>query len=113
MGIQGNPFFEYLARLRGDSEIAPRRKHDHQYYMSHPDFKDAVKARFDEEYGDEPKATQLSLRCSVARNLLDAEPQEVKDRMKKECNEEHAREVEAFKQSGDGMPDPDAAAQRE
>jgi hypothetical protein len=114
MGIQGNPFFEYLARLRGsNSEIAPRRKHNHQYYMSHPDFKDAVKARFDEEYGDEHKATQLSLRCSVARNLLDAEPQEVKDQMKKECNEEHTREVEAFKQSGDGMPDPDVAAQRE
>jgi hypothetical protein len=71
MGIQGNPFFEYLTRLRGgDSDSAPRRKHDHQYFMSHPEFKDTVKARFDAEHGDEPKAAQLSLRCSVAKELL-------------------------------------------
>jgi hypothetical protein len=114
MGIVGNPFFEYLARLRGaDAENAPHRKHDHQYFMSHPEHKDAVKARFEAEHGEEPKGTQLALHCSVAKKMLDAEPQEVKDRMKRECDEEHARELEAFKKDDDGLPDPDAEAQRE
>ncbi|KAJ7801215.1 hypothetical protein B0H14DRAFT_3489905 [Mycena olivaceomarginata] len=81
--------------------------------MRHPDFKEAVMERFEEEYGDEPRKMHVSLRCQVAREMLDAETEEVKSRIKRECDEAHAKEVQRFNDDEEGEPDPDPAVQRE
>ncbi|KAF8214544.1 hypothetical protein K438DRAFT_1749648 [Mycena galopus ATCC 62051] len=114
MGIQGNPFFEYLTRLRREeSDGPPRRPNDAQFYMSHENFKDAVTARFLEEEGDqEPKAKQLALRCKIAKEMLDGEDQDVKDRIARECDEAHKEDLATYKESEDGLPSPDADVQR-
>lgn len=114
MGIHGNPFFEHLARLRrSEGEEAPKRLSDFQFFMRHPDFKDAVSERYEEEYPDAPREKMLSLRCRVTREMLEEESEEVRERIKKECDEAHAEDLEAFQDSGEGCPDPDAEAQKE
>ncbi|KAF8184375.1 hypothetical protein K438DRAFT_1766448 [Mycena galopus ATCC 62051] len=114
MGIHGNPFFKQLARLRREeSESPPKRATDFRFYMRHPDYKEAVAARFEEKYGDEPKAKHIALRCLVAQEMLAAESDDVKTRVKEECDAEHELEMEAYKDSEEGMPSPDADVQRE
>jgi hypothetical protein len=98
---------------RDEVAEAPKRSADFRFYMRHPDFKDAVMERFEDEYGDEPRKMHVSLRCQVAREMLEAETEEVKSRIKRECDEAHAKEVQRFKQDEEGEPDPDPDVQRE
>ncbi|KAJ7807693.1 hypothetical protein B0H14DRAFT_2609484 [Mycena olivaceomarginata] len=113
IGVHGNPYFAFLARLR-DDEVAepPKRTTDFRFYMRHPDFKEAVMERFEEKYGDEPREMHISLRCEVAKEMLAAESQEVRDRIKAECDAAHAEDVE-YNESGNLEPDSDPAIQHE
>jgi hypothetical protein len=45
--------------------------------------------------------------------MLDAETEEVKGQIKRECDEAHAKEVQRFNDDEEGEPDPDPAVQRE
>ncbi|KAJ7802747.1 hypothetical protein B0H14DRAFT_2614043 [Mycena olivaceomarginata] len=114
IGIHGNPYFTWLAHLRRDDVAeAPKRTADFRFYMRHPDFKDAVMERFEEEYGEELQKMHVSLRCQVAREMLEVETEEVKSRIKRECDEAHAKEVQSFNEDEEGEPDPDPAVQPE
>ncbi|KAJ7740503.1 hypothetical protein B0H14DRAFT_3515533 [Mycena olivaceomarginata] len=101
MGIHGNPYFEHLAQLRREESAAAPPKHpaDFQWYMRHADFKEGVNECFQEEYGDEPKAKHLALRCEVASAMFKEEPEEA--------------DLESYNESGAGMPDVDPNIQRE
>jgi hypothetical protein len=81
--------------------------------MCHPDFKDAVMEDFNEKYSEEPRNMHVSLRCKVAKEMLEAESDEVKSRIKRECDEAHEADVERFNEEDEGQPDPDPAVQRE
>ncbi|KAJ7753700.1 hypothetical protein B0H14DRAFT_3512712 [Mycena olivaceomarginata] len=109
---------EPVLRLAGAFASGRRRRSskrtaDFRFYMRHPDFKDTVMERFEEEYGEEPRKMHVSLRCQVAREMLEAETEEVKSRIKRECDEVHAKEVQSFNEDEEGEPDPDPAVQRE
>ncbi|KAJ7029944.1 hypothetical protein C8F04DRAFT_1264286 [Mycena alexandri] len=113
IGIQGNPFFEYLAELRRNGSVmAPRRQSDAQFYLAHPDFKDAIAERFQEEHGDAQKGQALSLRCKLARRMLFEESEEVQLRIKRECDEAHAEDVAEYNASQEGLPSVDPEVQQ-
>jgi hypothetical protein len=114
MGIHGNPYFDFLSRLRRDEEeSAPRRPNDFQFYMRHENYRDAVNARYQEQYPDEPKARQLTTRCRVAAEMLAEESDEVRALIKRECDEAHAADLERHKEGGEALPSVDPDVQRE
>jgi hypothetical protein len=114
MGIHGNPYFGYLSRMRRQDQEPPlKRPADYQFYKRHPDFKDAVAERFEEECADEPRSQHLKLRCKLAWEMLEEEPQEVKQRLKQECDDAHAEELEDYKNSEEGLPSVDPEVQAE
>jgi hypothetical protein len=49
----------------------------------------------------------------VAKEMLEAETEEVRSQIKRECDEAHAEEVEKYNEDKEGEPDPDPAVQRE
>ncbi|KAJ7837787.1 hypothetical protein B0H14DRAFT_3459926 [Mycena olivaceomarginata] len=115
MGIQGNPFFEHLSQLRRREQTsAPKHMSDYQYYMQHKEFKDAIRERFEDEYEEgESRARQIDACCRIAKEMLEDEPQDVRDRITRECDEAHARDLEAFKEDEeeDGLAVVDAEVQ--
>ncbi|KAJ7872516.1 hypothetical protein B0H14DRAFT_3438894 [Mycena olivaceomarginata] len=114
IGIHGNPYFVFLGRFRANEEAdPPKRTTDFRFYMRHPEFRDAVMEAFTEKYSDQPKKMHVSLHCEVAKAMLAAESQEVKDHIKVECDAAHAEDVERYNESGDLEPDPDPATQPE
>ncbi|KAF8142329.1 hypothetical protein K438DRAFT_1995094 [Mycena galopus ATCC 62051] len=99
VGIHGNPYFVHLARLQQDHDAGPpRRLADFQFYMRHPESRDAVVEHFEDKYGDEPRSQQLAFRCKAAQELLAEEPQDVKDCIRKECDKAHTKDLEAYKE---------------
>jgi hypothetical protein len=81
--------------------------------MRHPEFRDAISEDFTEKYGDEPRKMHVSRRCEVAKEMLAAESQEVRDRIKAECDAAYAEAVERYNERGEVEPDPDPVTQRE
>ncbi|KAF8126855.1 hypothetical protein K438DRAFT_2001197 [Mycena galopus ATCC 62051] len=114
MGIHANPFFNYLVRLRQDeSDGPPRRTTDFKFYMKHPDFCDAVQARFLENHSDEPKDKHIALRCEIAKGMWEAEPADVRNWLRAENDAAHEQDKEAYKESGEGEPSADPEIQEE
>ncbi|KAJ7833719.1 hypothetical protein B0H14DRAFT_3462539 [Mycena olivaceomarginata] len=94
IGIHGNPYFAWLARLRRDDVAeAPNAPQISASTCVTRISKSTVMERFEEEYGEDRRKMHVSLRCQVAREMLEAEREEVKSRIKRECDEvSHAKE---------------------
>ncbi|KAJ7319115.1 hypothetical protein DFH08DRAFT_819535 [Mycena albidolilacea] len=110
----GNPNrVHQLARLRRDESTTgpPKRPADFQWYMRHADYKEGMNERFLEEHGDALKERHIALRCEVARELLKEESEEVQLKIKAECDAAHAEELEAYKESGAGLPNANTEVQ--
>lgn len=104
MGLTRNPFTTWLAQLRRPSQKSPKRITDYQFYMQHDEFKDAVNAKFEEHHWDAKREDVLSLRCAVARELFNAEPEEIKVRIRKEAVAEHEGELQRWLDANEGLP---------
>ncbi|KAJ7019261.1 hypothetical protein C8F04DRAFT_1276504 [Mycena alexandri] len=113
MGIYANPYFAHLKLLRAQDGSAPKRMPDYQYYMQHQDFKQGVAMRFIEESGGVPKRQHMALRCDIARDMLAAEPQEVRARISEESTAAHDAAMDAYTESADGVPSADPEIQKE
>jgi hypothetical protein len=81
--------------------------------MSHEDFKEHIAKRFSEEYPDEPKVHQLSACYKLAAEMLEEELEEVKARIKQECDEAHAEDLRKYRENEEGVPDADPGVQHE
>ncbi|KAF8195141.1 hypothetical protein K438DRAFT_1968472 [Mycena galopus ATCC 62051] len=103
-----------LARLHREENKSPlKRSSDFQFHMCHPDYKEAGAERFEEKLGDEPKAKHIALQCLVMQEMLAANSDDIKSCIKLECDAEHERELEAYKDdSEEGMLSPDTDVQR-
>ncbi|KAJ7025305.1 hypothetical protein C8F04DRAFT_1269332 [Mycena alexandri] len=106
-GFTANPYTPWLARLCRPAEPAPKRISDYQYYMQHADFRDKVATQFQREYPDIGRGEALAARCKVARALFEAEPEEVKSRMREESMKEHEAMLEEWKEADEGLPSVD------
>ncbi|KAJ7055432.1 hypothetical protein C8F01DRAFT_1211630 [Mycena amicta] len=93
--------------LRTPAGNAPRRLTEHQFYMSHPDFKDKVNDRFVElGHHRVESRKKIALRCAVAVELLEKEDDAVKERIRQEVEAEHQATTEAFENAKVGGPSP-------
>ncbi|KAJ7449741.1 hypothetical protein B0H11DRAFT_1928524 [Mycena galericulata] len=114
MGLHGNPYFEFLARMRRQAnEAPPRRLPDYQFYLHHPKYKDAVNERFERDHGDAPKEKKISLRCKVAQKMLAEETEEVRDKLKEDCTAAHALALEEYEEGEEGLPSVDPEIQKQ
>ncbi|KAJ6631805.1 hypothetical protein B0H10DRAFT_2206221 [Mycena sp. CBHHK59/15] len=115
MGIYGNPYFEHLSRMRRQNdEPPPKRFADYQFYLQHPDYKGGVNEQFAEEGGDDlPHGKKLALRCDIAKRLLAAEPEEVRESLKAEAEEAHEQELQEYEDAEEGLPSVDPKVQQE
>ncbi|KAJ7727089.1 hypothetical protein B0H16DRAFT_1735355 [Mycena metata] len=105
MGIHANPYFEHLARLRRhQDEAPPKRLADFQFYMRHRDYKDAVEEKFSRLADSVDKAHRLALRCRIAKEMLESEPQDVQEMIKTKCDDAHAEDMATYEESGEGLP---------
>ncbi|KAJ7430393.1 hypothetical protein B0H11DRAFT_2263571, partial [Mycena galericulata] len=104
LGMTRNPFTPWLARLRRPAESPPKRITDYQFYMQHDDYKANVSAEFDAKHWDAPREKALSLRCGIARKLFEAEPQEVKTKIRNEAKAERDEEFAKWKDADEGLP---------
>jgi hypothetical protein len=108
-----NPWTPWLARLRRPDDKSPKRITDYQFYMQHPDFKERVATTFHDKHWDAPRAERLARRCEVAREMFQAELEEVKTRIREEAKEEHEGEVRRWQDAIDGLPSMDPVDQEE
>ncbi|KAJ6631638.1 hypothetical protein B0H10DRAFT_2207261 [Mycena sp. CBHHK59/15] len=115
MGIYGNPYFEHLSRMRRQNdEPPPKWLADYQFYLQHPDYKGGVNEQFGEEGGDDlPRGKKLALRCDIAKRLLAAEPEEVRESLKAEVEEAHEQELQEYEDVEEGLPSVDPKVQQE
>ncbi|KAJ7071709.1 hypothetical protein B0H15DRAFT_957613 [Mycena belliarum] len=113
LGLDANPFTPWLARLRRPTDAAPKRITDYQFYMQHIDFKGRVAARFDELHWDAPRTKHLSLRCAVAREMFEQEPQAVKNRIREEAAAELREERSRYADADLGLPSVEEADRAE
>jgi hypothetical protein len=81
--------------------------------MQHDDFKGAVTTTFNERHWDVPRLERLARRCNVARELFEAEPDEVKKRIREEAMLEHEGEVRRWHDAVEGLPSMEVEDQEE
>ncbi|KAJ7734859.1 hypothetical protein B0H16DRAFT_1731617 [Mycena metata] len=113
MGIYANPYFAHLKLLRAQHGNAPKRMPDYQFYFQHKDFKRAVAVRFTKDSADVPKKHHMALRCEIAREMLAAEPQEVRTRITDESTAAHDVAMEKYSKDTEGVPSADPEIQAE
>jgi hypothetical protein len=112
VGLAGNPFSQWLSRLRAPDGPPPKRLHDYQFYMQHPDYKPKVIDQFLERHPDAPCREHLKLKCDIARELLESEDQAVKDMIHTQARAEHEQNVEDHKDALEGLPALDEEGQQ-
>ncbi|KAJ7732734.1 hypothetical protein DFH07DRAFT_780844 [Mycena maculata] len=113
MGIHGNPYFEYLAKMWND-EGAPRKPTEYHFYMNHPEFKERVRAAGDEAAAkEEDLKKRIAARGKIARKMLAAEPPDVQKRLLDERDAAHRAAMEEYEASDPGLPSVDPAVQAE
>ncbi|KAJ7224535.1 hypothetical protein GGX14DRAFT_557398 [Mycena pura] len=112
-GMNSNVFTPWLSRLRRPEGSAPKHITDYQFYMQHADYKLSIEEEFKQRFWDQPRAQHLSLRCQVARERFLAEPQEVKDHIRREATEEHDDELARYKEAEEGLPSVNEEDQKE
>ncbi|KAJ7161805.1 hypothetical protein C8R43DRAFT_1123523 [Mycena crocata] len=105
-GMAANPWTPILAALGRKTGPQPKRMADYQLYMQMDEFKDRVVDKLTQDFPNVPREEALAARCKVARELLAAEPQDVKDRVRQAADDEHAVEIEAWREANDGLPSP-------
>ncbi len=81
--------------------------------MQHEDYKDAVNAKFTELHWDAPRKEHLQLRCKVASEMFEAEPEDVKQQIRNEALEEQKAELRKWQDADDGLPSLEPDDQKE
>jgi hypothetical protein len=102
--MKDNVWGTWLTRFRTPATAAPKRLADYQFYMQHQDFKSKVTDAFEERKGTLPAKQHMKLRAEIARELLAAEPQEVRERIKEEAEEEHKAQSDKHEDALEGLP---------
>ncbi|KAJ7223222.1 hypothetical protein GGX14DRAFT_557803 [Mycena pura] len=109
-----NPWKVALKELRTPHGPAPRRHILWQFYQSHADFKDQLAREFlAREYDQRPLSEHIKLRADLAKEMWGDEDEEVKTRIAREVEEEHAEAVAQYNEDSEGAPsaDPDVQAE--
>ncbi|KAJ3752647.1 hypothetical protein EV360DRAFT_75171, partial [Lentinula raphanica] len=95
----GKAFMAISNQMSKGTKGAPRRKPNYKHFMSHPDHKADFLAYYDEktEGNRPPKSQRMAVQCSLAKELYDAQPDEVKVKIALENAESYSEQFKAFK----------------
>jgi hypothetical protein len=93
-----------LKQLRQPDLATHKRPTDFHFYMTHDDFKHKVAAVYNKKHADTPKKQQLAVKCQIARELLAAEPDDVKQKLAEELEAAHQESLEAHAGAMEGLP---------
>ncbi|KAJ7713536.1 hypothetical protein B0H16DRAFT_1743245 [Mycena metata] len=101
-----NPYGGWLLGFQRRAK-APKKLPLYKFYMQQEGYAEAVEELFGERWPSAglDKKHALTFRCKLAQELLEAEPQEVIDKLVAQQQEEYDEEVEA--QNADNIGDPD------
>ncbi|THU82282.1 hypothetical protein K435DRAFT_872463, partial [Dendrothele bispora CBS 962.96] len=82
---------------------APRQVVEHKFYEKHGQYKTKVDAAYRERHGS-PSAdkSHLSNHVAIAKELYEAEPQEVQEEIRKEAEVDYKKRLEEYEQLRDG-----------
>ncbi|KAK7052698.1 hypothetical protein R3P38DRAFT_3173012 [Favolaschia claudopus] len=111
-----NPFGKWLSQLRRVDERAPKRLALHQVYMQddekNKEINRLLKERFPELVG---RQNSIKERTIIARELLEAEPEEIREEYRARGEEEYQEAMEEFKdgEGADAEAEEDADARLE
>ncbi|KAK7461255.1 hypothetical protein VKT23_008430 [Stygiomarasmius scandens] len=83
---------------------SPRRMKDFKFYMAHHQFKDKVGEEFQERWkvAGLPKSQRLDFHCTVAKELFEAEPKDVREMIAAENEAAYLVKDEAYEQLMNG-----------
>jgi hypothetical protein len=100
-----NIFGPWLTSLRKPMGPAPKAIPDHQFYMSHPLHKEKVAAAYKAHYPDGNVGDgAIKERNRIAATLLQNEPVEVREALKREAAEELRIAKERHENARTGLP---------
>ncbi|KAK7050123.1 hypothetical protein R3P38DRAFT_3173183 [Favolaschia claudopus] len=102
--MKDNPWADWLTRFRTPTTSAPKKLADYQYYMQQKVYKRKVTTEYDKRKESVPKDDRMKLRTIIARELLAAETQEIRDAMKQGAEAEHAALLEKHEDALAGLP---------
>ncbi|KIM80440.1 hypothetical protein PILCRDRAFT_9622 [Piloderma croceum F 1598] len=90
------PFALWITALRKPPGPAPKRLTPYHFYMRHPDHEQKVSDVFDATWPATGKdhSYTLAFRCDIAKELLAAETDEVRDQLEREGIEHHRKALE-------------------
>ncbi|KAJ8481558.1 hypothetical protein ONZ45_g15277 [Pleurotus djamor] len=93
-----DPWNPLLEKIRMLSDAPPRKLSEGQFYMLHPDFKAKVDAIFNVKWpaSELPESHRMAFQCGVSQELLDAEGDKVKARIRKELDASHALDLQDY-----------------
>jgi hypothetical protein len=98
-----NPFSKWLQQLRHVDDRAPRRLHDYQVYMQDEEKNGEINALFAERYPDlVGKKNTIKWRGEIARELFEAEEEEVKEEFRQKAEEDHEEAMAEYKSGMEG-----------
>jgi hypothetical protein len=100
-----NVFGPWLANLRKPVGPMPKGCPPHQFYMRHPQHKEKVAAEYKARYPRGPVGDNaIKERNRIAMDMLQAEPEEVREALKKEAAEELKIAKERYEDARRGLP---------
>jgi hypothetical protein len=104
----------FLKNLRQPESAAPKRTADHQFYMYHTEFSEKVMEDFNANFAaTTTKANRVAVLCGIAQKLLNAESDEVKERIHAEATVEHEALLEGYNNVVDGIAPSASEEERE
>ncbi|KAF5374549.1 hypothetical protein D9757_012411 [Collybiopsis confluens] len=97
--VNSTPLVPLLRKALGFSGAAPRRSILYKMWMKHPENKTRVQEALQARLAEEPagKALHLKIRCQVAEELFEQEPESVKKEVEEEMARVYQTKIEMFK----------------
>nr|GAT44747.1 predicted protein [Mycena chlorophos] len=109
-----NAFAPLLRRLRESPAEPPKHQKAHHVYMRRADVKPRIQAEFERlEYDKQPWQQHVSLRCKIAKALLEKETLEIKQEIEQEIEETYKEETASYKADREELAVSDAEMQAE
>ncbi|KAJ3969874.1 hypothetical protein EV361DRAFT_322282 [Lentinula raphanica] len=104
---KGKAFVAISNQLSKGTRGVPRRKPHYKHFMSHPDHKSDFQAYYEQKTAADPpkKSQRMAVQCQIAKELYDAQPDDVKTKIALENAETYSERFSAFKKllSGQGF----------
>lgn len=107
-------YLPLLKQLRVPEYDLPKKRRPYEVYMKRPEVRLRIADAFSAAgYQDRPQRDHVSLRCTIAKNMLAEEPASVREAVDAEVESLYKKETARYEDESEGLPSADPAAQKE